>query len=73
MKAVILAGGRGERIRPISDTLPKALVPIDGKPILAHQIEQLERVGVKEIFILTGYLAKSIASYCTKLQTNVKA
>ena len=46
MKAVILAGGRGERIRPISDTLPKALVPIEGKPILAHQIEQLERIGI---------------------------
>jgi histidinol-phosphate phosphatase family protein len=72
MKAVILAGGRGERIRPISDTLPKALVPIDGKPIIAHQIEQLERVGVQEIFILTGYLAQSISSYCGKLQTNMK-
>lgn len=72
MKAVILAGGRGERIRPISDTLPKALVPIDGKPILAHQIEQLERIGAREIFILTGYLAKSIASYCRTLHTNVK-
>ena len=72
MKAVILAGGRGERIRPISDTLPKALVPIDGKPIIAHQIEQLERVGTQEIFILTGYLAQSIASYCGKLQTNMK-
>jgi histidinol-phosphate phosphatase family protein len=72
MKAVILAGGRGERIRPISDTLPKALVPIDGKPIIAHQIEQLERVGVREIFILTGYLAQSIASYCGQLQTNMK-
>jgi histidinol-phosphate phosphatase family protein len=72
MKVVILAGGRGERIRPISDTLPKALVPIDGKPIIAHQIEQLERVGAQEIFILTGYLAQSIASYCGKLQTNMK-
>jgi histidinol-phosphate phosphatase family protein len=72
MKAVILAGGRGERIRPISDTLPKALVPIDGKPIIAHQIEQLERVGAQEIFILTGYLAQSIASYCRQLQTNMK-
>ena len=72
MKAVILAGGRGERIRPISDTLPKALVPIDGKPIIAHQIEQLERVGTQEIFILTGYLAQSITSYCGKLQTSMK-
>ena len=72
MKAVILAGGRGERIRPISDTLPKALVPIEGKPILAHHIEQLERVGVRDVFILTGYLAKSIASYCKKMNTSMK-
>jgi histidinol-phosphate phosphatase family protein len=72
MKAVILAGGRGERIRPISDTLPKALVPIEGKPILAHQIEQLERVGVQEVFILTGYLASSIARFTRTLQSNIK-
>ena len=72
MKAVILAGGRGERIRPISDTLPKALVPIEGKPILAHQIEQLERIGAQEVFILTGYLAESISSYCKKLNTSMK-
>ena len=72
MKAVILAGGRGERIRPISDTLPKALVPIEGKPILAHQIDQLERIGVQEVFILTGYLATSVARFCGTLQTNMK-
>ena len=72
MKAVILAGGRGERIRPISDTLPKALVPIEGKPILAHQIEQLERIGAREVFILTGYLAQSIASYCKKMNTSIR-
>jgi len=72
MKAVILAGGRGERIRPISDTLPKALVPIEGKPILAHQIDQLERIGVQEVFILTFYLATSVARFCGTLQTNMK-
>jgi D-glycero-D-manno-heptose 1,7-bisphosphate phosphatase len=72
MKAVILAGGRGERIRPISDTLPKALVPIEGKPILAHQIDQLERIGVQEVFILTGYLATSVARFCGTLQTSMK-
>jgi D-glycero-D-manno-heptose 1,7-bisphosphate phosphatase len=72
MKAVILAGGRGERIRPISDTLPKALVPIEGKPILAHQIDQLERIGVQEVFILTGYLATSVAKFCGTLQTSMK-
>ncbi len=64
MKAVILAGGRGERVRPITDTLPKPLIPINGKPIIAHQLEQLERIGITEVIVLTGYLAKSVESFC---------
>jgi D-glycero-D-manno-heptose 1,7-bisphosphate phosphatase len=71
-KGVILAGGRGERIRPVTDTLPKPLIPINGKPIIAHQLEQLERIGIKEVFVLTGYLASSIKSYCDKLSTTLK-
>lgn len=72
MKAVILAGGRGERVRPITDTLPKPLIPIEGKPIIAHQLEQLERVGVKEVLVLTGYLASSVESYCDKFVSRLK-
>lgn len=72
MKAVILAGGRGERVRPITDTLPKPLIPIKGKPIIAHQLEQLERIGVKEVIVLTGYLASSVKSYCDKFVTGLK-
>ena len=72
MKAVILAGGRGERIRPITNTLPKPLIPIKGKPIIAHQLEQLERIGVKEVIVLTGYLASSIKSYCDKFVSSLK-
>ena len=72
MKAVILAGGRGERIRPITDTLPKPLIPIKGKPIIAHQLKQLERIGVKEVIVLTGYLASSVKSYCDKFVSCLK-
>ena len=72
MKAVILAGGRGERVRPITDTLPKPLIPIEGKPIITHQLEQLERVGVKEVLVLTGYLASSVKSYCDKFVSRLK-
>jgi len=61
---VILAGGRGERVRPITDTLPKPLIPIKGKPIIAYQLEQLERIGITEVIVLTGYLASSVKSYC---------
>jgi len=72
VKAVILAGGRGERVRPITDTLPKPLIPIKGKPIIAHQLEQLERIGVKEVIVLTGYLASSVKSYCDKFVSCLK-
>ncbi len=72
MKAVILAGGRGERVSPITDTLPKPLIPINGKPIIAHQLEQLERTGIKEVIVLTGYLASSVKSYCDKFIGRLK-
>jgi histidinol-phosphate phosphatase family protein len=71
-KAVILAGGRGERVRPVTDTLPKALIPINGKPIIKHQLEQLERIGIKEVIVLTGYLASSIQSYCDQLESDLE-
>ena len=64
--AVILAGGRGERVRPVTDIIPKALIPINGIPILSHQISQLERVGIKDVIVLTGYLSESIEKYCRK-------
>lgn len=72
MKAVILGGGRGERVRPVTDTLPKPLIPIEGKPMISHQLEQLERVGVREVIVLTAYLASSIKSYCDKFVSSLK-
>ena len=45
MYALILAGGKGERLRPLTDSVPKPMVPVCGKPILLHQIEWLKQVG----------------------------
>lgn len=71
-KAVILAGGRGERMMPVTNTIPKALVPINGIPILAHQLRQLERLGFSEVLILTGYLSKTIEYFCQHFTTSMK-
>ncbi|MEM7824387.1 MAG: HAD-IIIA family hydrolase [Candidatus Aenigmatarchaeota archaeon] len=63
IKAVIIAGGRGERLRPLTDTLPKPMLPIGGKPILEHQIELLKKYGVKDIIICGYYLFDKIKKY----------
>ena len=71
MKAIILAGGRGKRLRPITDYVPKPLIPIKNIPIIEWQIKYLKKYGVSEIIICSGYKsdmtgtkACSIESYC---------
>ena len=51
MKAMILAAGRGERMRPLTDLTPKPLLPAAGKPLIAWLIEKLARSGIAEIVI----------------------
>lgn len=57
---IIVAGGRGKRMGPFTDTHPKALYPILGKPIIVHQILQLKEAGITDIVISEGYLADQI-------------
>lgn len=64
MIAVILAGGKGSRLAPVTNFSPKALVPIYGSPILKHQFDQLKRIGISKVIVLTGYLASSIKEFC---------
>lgn len=63
MYALILAGGRGERLRPLTDDIPKPMAPLCGKPILWHQIQWLKKGGVTDILFLAGYRADSIQEF----------
>ena len=63
MKAIILAGGRGKRLKPITDYVPKPLVPIKNIPIIEWQIKYLEKFGIKEVIICTGYKTEMIENH----------
>lgn len=62
-QAVILAGGRGVRMRPITDTIPKAMIAFEGKPFIVHVIEMLRDQGFSKVLLLTGYLSSVFEEY----------
>jgi len=62
-EAVVLAGGRGERLRPITDTTPKPLINVCGKPLIQWQIEMLKSNGIKNIILSVGHLANKIKEF----------
>ena len=62
-QAVILAGGRGERLRPLTDTLPKPMIPVNGRPFLEYLVELLKKNGISEIVLLVGYLSDVIIDH----------
>ena len=61
MPVVILAGGLATRLRPLTETIPKALVEVAGHPFLWHQIQLLKRHGVRRVVLSVGYLGEQIA------------
>lgn len=63
MKAMILCAGRGERMRPLSDKIPKPLIKIHSKPLVVWHIEKLAYLGFSEIVINIAYLGDKITSY----------
>jgi dTDP-glucose pyrophosphorylase len=63
MKAVILAAGKGTRMKELTNEVPKPMLKVEGKPILEHIIGGILSAGVREIFIVTGYRAETIESY----------
>ena len=63
MKAVILAAGEGKRLRPITSTRPKPMIPIAGKPLLEHTIIALKGVGIEQILLIVGYKEELIKAY----------
>lgn len=63
MQCVIIAAGKGTRMRPLTDTLPKPLITVCGKPILAHIVKALPPV-ITELIIVVGYRGEQIRAYC---------
>lgn len=63
MKAFLLAAGKGTRLRPLTDTTPKCLLPICGKPLLSIWLELLERHGISDVLINTHHHAEQVESF----------
>ena len=60
MKAMLLAAGRGERMRPLTDTVPKPLLPVAGRPLIAWHLAALARAGYREVVVNTSWLAQAL-------------
>ena len=60
MKAIILAAGMGARLRPLTDNMPKCLVPVHGKPLLEYALDSLDRVGIEACVIVIGFCGDQI-------------
>ena len=60
MKAMLLAAGRGERLRPITDSVPKPLVQVGGRPLIAWHLAALSRAGIREVVINLSWLAERL-------------
>jgi glucose-1-phosphate thymidylyltransferase len=73
MKAVIPVAGIGTRLRPHTHTQPKSLIPVAGKPILAHIVDQLVEAGVNEFIFIIGYLGDKIEEYISKNYPQIQA
>ena len=64
MKALLLAAGLGTRLRPLTDTVPKCLVPIRGKPLLGYWLDLLLPAGIESVLVNTHYLAGAVERFC---------
>mgnify|MGYP001490497779 CR=1 FL=1 len=76
MKAIILAGGRGSRLGKLTDSLPKVLMEMDGTTIIERQIKILNKIGIADITLVTGYgadlIKKKLSAYNVNLIQNEK-
>lgn len=66
--AILLCGGKGERLRPFTESLPKALVPLSGEPLLAHLLRYLSAMGVTRSVVCVGYKSEAIKSFLSEFK-----
>ena len=72
LKAIILAGGIGKRLKPITDYVPKPLVPINNIPIIEWQMKYLKNFGIDEVIVCSGYKTKMIENYLSMKDLGIK-
>ncbi len=70
MKALIMAAGKGTRMRPLTETIPKVLIPINNKPFLYYVIENLRKAGITELGIIAGYMKNKIIKFLEENNIN---
>ncbi len=63
MRAIVLAAGRGRRLEPLTLTRPKPLLHVAGRPILAHVLDPLARLGVHDVVVVVGHLGEQVTAY----------
>jgi len=61
--ALVICGGRGERLRPLTDDRPTPMVEIDGTPIISYQVDWMRAQGVTDVVFLTGFMGGAIQDY----------
>jgi dTDP-glucose pyrophosphorylase len=61
--AVIMAGGRGQRLKPLTDTIPKPLLKVGNKPIMEHNLDRLSKFGIDDFWVSINYLGNQIEGY----------
>jgi NDP-sugar pyrophosphorylase family protein len=71
MQVVILAGGKGTRLAPLTDTTPKPLIEVNGIPLIEYIFQALEGIAT-EVFVVTGYLQERLEEYCASRASSFK-
>lgn len=72
MKAFLLSAGYGTRLKPLTNEIPKCLIPINGQPLLDIWLEILEKEGVEEVLINTHYMAEAVKDFMMKRKSNIR-
>ena len=72
MKAILLAAGLGTRLRPLTDTIPKCLVPIGGRPLLSYWIALLERHGFDEVLVNVHHLPEQVQAFVRRVSSGLR-
>jgi len=72
MQAVILAAGEGKRVRPLTRSRPKAIIPVANRPIIEYVIEALLKNGIRDIIVIVGYRKEQVTRYLNQLEIPVE-